>query len=104
MTIKQARTTLRKSDAPFSTVVEAAAEVARSPEAGMDDLLVCLDHGGLAAEFAVLELYRRTLRPMPANPKKLELTRAEWEQFLSGLATPPLLKPNRQRAPNKAHA
>jgi len=83
MTIKQARTTLRKADGSIPTVIEAAATVARSSDATLDDLLMCLDHGGLAAEFAALQLYRRTGRPLPSNPKGINLHRSEWEHFLA---------------------
>jgi hypothetical protein len=51
----------------------------------MNDLLTCLDRGGLAAEFAAMELYRRSGRPLPRDAKKLSLDHREWVLFLRRL-------------------
>ncbi len=56
------------ANAEFSSIVEAAATIAKDSASTIDDLLNCLDHGGLAAEFAALELYRRNGIPLPNNP------------------------------------
>jgi hypothetical protein len=82
MTIEEARTTLHDADARLSAVIESAAIVARSSDSTIDDLLTCLERGGLAAEFAAMELYRRTSRPVPSDAKKTSLKRREWEHFL----------------------
>lgn len=82
MTTEKARATLHSADARLPDVVEAAAFMACAPKATVDDLLACLDYGGLPAEFAAMELYRRTSRPVPRNPKAVQLKRMDWEKFL----------------------
>src|SRR5258708_6359962 len=83
MTTAQARFAIRNVHSSFSAVVEAAAVLARSADTTAEDLLACLDHGGLPAEFAAIELYRRTNRPMPESLSAINLRREEWERVLA---------------------
>jgi len=83
MTAKEARATLRDVGADLASVVEAAATIARDTNTSVEDLLKCLDRGGLAAETAAIELYRRTKRAVPASLRRLALGRREWEGFLA---------------------
>jgi hypothetical protein len=82
MTMKQARATLGNTQAELPRIIKAAAKVAQDAGTNIKDLLKCLDHGGLAAEMAAMELYRRTGRTLPASPKSVVLSRVNWERFL----------------------
>lgn len=100
MTTQQARAMLTEGDAEYSSVVEAAAIVCRSAESTPEDLLRCLDHGGLAAEFAAMELYRRTKQPRPKSPLQLIVRRLEWESILRTNRSKDASKARKERSAN----
>jgi hypothetical protein len=86
MTTEEARAILHDPEARHPAVYEATVTVARDTGATVEDLCICLDHGGLAAEIAAITLYRRAHRPIPAGSTMISLTRAEWEDYLENAA------------------
>jgi hypothetical protein len=83
MTTKEAKATLRNSRSDFPSVVEAVASIARDPRTSNEELLDCLEHGGLATEFAAIELYNRTKRKAPSDPTLFVVDRRDWEEFIA---------------------
>jgi hypothetical protein len=83
MTVVQARAILSNTGARLSDVTEAAAVIARTKASTLDDLFNCLDRGGLAAEFAAMELYRRAEQSPPSDPTLFITSRDRWSSHFS---------------------
>ena len=66
----------------FVAVAEAMTVVLNSPQATLEHLLLGLPYPGFTSEQAALALYRRTGRPYPPDPMRLETDPELWAQVI----------------------
>ncbi len=82
MTLEMARKILRNGG-PFVDRMEAVGVAANDAWSSVDDILPGLEHPGAVAEQAAFALYRRTVRPIPADASQLSKDPEEWRRWLS---------------------
>src|SRR5205807_602855 len=81
MTERYALKLLHDPEAPYPALVNAVAWLCEQPGTKLQDLLLCLDRGGMAAEMAAMRLHELTGRQKPRDSRSVFLTRAEWEHY-----------------------
>lgn len=71
----------KKGDLPQRWMV--AMTLISSPDCAFQDLLDCVRHGGEPAEWAAIELYKRTRRPRKGDTlASFVMDAADWESYL----------------------
>lgn len=63
--------------------VMAASELIYASDCSFQDLLLCVEHGGLPAEWAAIQLYRSTQRPRRDDSlDSFIMDASDWESYL----------------------
>ena len=90
-TLQEARQVISDDDSSFSDHAHAAYIICADKNSTFDDILLCLGRGGVAASFAVIELYTRTGRSrenpgqsLAADPSVVTDV-AEWRKYIAEL-------------------